>query len=59
MRNHYELALYDHDRGPTCNSVVNPDREPNLLKIITKCYLTCVHIIFSSAWVAEWPFLGK
>ena len=22
-------------------------------------HLTCVHIIFSSVWVAEWPPLGK
>ena len=22
-------------------------------------YLTCVHIIFSSVWVAEWPPFGK
>ena len=22
-------------------------------------HLTCVHIIFSSVWVAEWPSFGK
>ena len=22
-------------------------------------HLTCVHIIFSSVWVAEWPTFGK
>ena len=22
-------------------------------------HLTCVHIIFSSVWIAEWPSLGK
>ena len=24
-----------------------------------KFHLTCVHIIFNSGWVAEWPPIGK
>ena len=29
------------------------------VRVSVKFHLTCVHIIFSSVWVAEWPPFGK
>ena len=29
------------------------------VRVSMKFHLTCVHIIFSSVWVADWPPLGK
>ena len=29
------------------------------VRVSVTFHLTCVHINFSSVWVAEWPFFGK